>query len=392
MIIAALGASMYARAANYNNAVIADKALSHVGETYGDCWPFVRDMIYQASGGTQDISAAAGGGDYFAHLSNAGGTRVSSLGSLIKGDVVQEGQYGGHTFIIVGLVSGSTFDVVDSNHDWMGTVMHYHKAVTLDSDDQAFRFGSASSNSWSGVGNTKYIGTDKLTAGQSMYAGQYIVSGNVQHVLMMQSDGNLVLYHNKSAVWSSHTANIGANRVVMQSDGNLVIYTSGGSAVWSSRTSGKGSSYAVMQADGNFVVYTSTGSATWQSDTGGHGTYVNSGVDRLNNNTTTIISNSYLRSADKRYALLLQPDGNVVLFSAGYHVLWTSHTSGSNAAFLTLQGDGNLVLKTAGGTVIWNSQTGGRGASSAIMQTDGNFVIYNSAGQWTWQSWTGGKI
>jgi hypothetical protein len=46
---------------SYNNADIATDALTHVGEKYGECWPFVRDMIYQASNHTQDISAAAGG-------------------------------------------------------------------------------------------------------------------------------------------------------------------------------------------------------------------------------------------------------------------------------------------------------------------------------------------
>jgi len=133
-----------AASGSYDNATIADDALMHVGQTYGECWPFVRDMIYQASSGTQDISAQSG--DYFQHLTAAGGTQITSVDSLAKGDVVQEGENGGHTYIIVGQVSGSTFDVVDSNHAYDNVVMHYHRAVTLDADDRAYRFGTAGTN------------------------------------------------------------------------------------------------------------------------------------------------------------------------------------------------------------------------------------------------------
>jgi hypothetical protein len=126
---------------SYDNANIATDALTHVGQKYGQCWTFVRDMIYQASDGTQDISAVAGGGDYFAHLVNAGGTQITSLDDLSKGDVVQKGEYGDHTYIIVGRVSGSTFDVVDANHALNEVVMHYHRKVVLDSNDRAYRFG-----------------------------------------------------------------------------------------------------------------------------------------------------------------------------------------------------------------------------------------------------------
>lgn len=392
-IAAVLSISSPAYAASYSNAAIADLALGHVGETYGDCWTFVRDMIYQASGNMQDISAAAGGGDYFAHLSNAGGTQISSIGSLAKGDVVQEGGYGGHTYIIVGAVSGSTFDVVDANHDWADTVMHYRRTVTLDSNDRAYRFGSVgSSSSWNGVGNAKFFGSDRLYSGQTMSAGQYILSGNVQHVLMLQTDGNLVLYHNKSAVWNSHTAGSGATQLMMQMDGNLVLYTAAGTAVWNSHTAGTGHAYAAMQSDGNFVIYADSIGATWQSNTSGHANYTYEGSDRLSNSASVNIVNDYLRSADKRYALLLQPDGNLVLFGPGYHVLWNSQTAGSNAAFLIMQYDGNLVLYTAGGNVIWNSHTAGRGTSYGVMQNDGNFVVYNSSGQWTWQTNTDNTI
>ena len=146
-----LGAPAALAVGSYTNADIADDALDHINEDYGaDCWPFVRDMIYQASGHTQDITAAAGGGDYFLHLQNAGGTQITSYDSLSKGDVVQEGRYGGHTYIIVSRVSGSTFNVVDSNHNYDNVVHEYQRDVPLDSNDKAFRFGTVTSGSSTG--------------------------------------------------------------------------------------------------------------------------------------------------------------------------------------------------------------------------------------------------
>lgn len=392
-IIVIVRAPLPAHAASYNNAVIADSALKYVGQNYGDCWTLVRDMVYQASGGAQDISAAAGGGNYFAHLSNAGGTRISTVSSLNKGDVIQEGEYGGHTFIIVGVISGSTVDVVDANHDWAGTVMHYQRTLSLDSNNEAFRFGTAySQGTWNGVGSARFLGTDRLYSGQTMSAGQYISSGNVQNVLILQSDGNLVLYHNRTALWNSHTAGSGATILKMQLDGNLVLYNATGTAVWNSHTPNTGHGFAVMQSDGNFVVYSDSSGSTWQTNTDGQPTYLYPGTDRLATGATTIIVNSYLRSADKRYALLLQPDGNLVLFGPGYHVLWNSQTGGTMAAFLTMQADGNLVLYKANGTAVWNSHTAGQGNSHLVLQSDGNAVVYTNASQWTWQSNTDGKI
>jgi hypothetical protein len=135
---------------SYDNATVATKALAHLDQSYGaDCWPFVRDMIYEASSHTQDITAASGGSDYFAHLSNAGGSLITNANDLAEGDVVQEGRYGGHTYIIVGHVSGDGFKVVDSNHDPIrhpNVVSEYVRHFTLGADVHAYRFGTVQNN------------------------------------------------------------------------------------------------------------------------------------------------------------------------------------------------------------------------------------------------------
>ena len=46
---------------------------------------------------------------------------------------------------------------------------------------------------------------------------------------------------------------------------------------------------------------------------------------------------------------------------------------------LTYQSDGNLVLSQQG-TQLWASNTGGTSPGKTIMQTDGNLVIYDGGG------------
>jgi hypothetical protein len=58
--------------------------------------------------------------------------------------------------------------------------------------------------------------------------------------------------------------------LTMQSDGNLVLYQNG-SALWASNTGGEcssGSCFAVFQTDGNFVVYNGS-TALWSTNSGG---------------------------------------------------------------------------------------------------------------------------
>ncbi len=54
----------------------------------------------------------------------------------------------------------------------------------------------------------------------------------------MQTDGNLVLYGpSSSVVWASGTNGHPGARLVIQNDGNLVIY-SGSTPLWATGTSG----------------------------------------------------------------------------------------------------------------------------------------------------------
>ncbi|MGK4579312.1 hypothetical protein [Kitasatospora sp. HPMI-4] len=57
--------------------------------------------------------------------------------------------------------------------------------------------------------------------------------------------------------------------LAMQNDGNLVIYSESG-ALWSSGTWGHSGAYAKFQLDGNLVVYQSPNAPLWSTKTNGH--------------------------------------------------------------------------------------------------------------------------
>ncbi|MGB4758576.1 MAG: hypothetical protein WBP26_00810 [Candidatus Saccharimonadales bacterium] len=97
-------------------------------------------------------------------------------------------------------------------------------------------------------------------------------------------------------------SNNGLFRLLMQGDGNLVLYKTGAGAIWASNTAGRGNSYMAMQTDGNLVVYAFSYGPTWASNTSG--------------------------PANNGSRLLVQDDGNVVVYGPAGQPLWSSGTNG----------------------------------------------------------------
>jgi hypothetical protein len=131
---------------NFDNAVIADYAIGHYpnGSYGGQCRAFVNNVV---SASTQ-LNVGTGWPDYFAGFENAGAQRITNVADLRKGDIVQSGQTEAdphlHTFIIVGLVSGNLFDVIDSNHNVDEKVYRYNRSVSLSDSVRGYRLGAVS--------------------------------------------------------------------------------------------------------------------------------------------------------------------------------------------------------------------------------------------------------
>ncbi|MDI1435954.1 matrixin family metalloprotease [Polyangium sorediatum] len=99
----------------------------------------------------------------------------------------------------------------------------------------------------------------------------------------------------EQSVWSCD----GRFQLKYQSDGNLVLYM-GSSPLWATGTNGAGGDRVLMQEDGNLVIYNASGHPVWATNTPG---------------------------TSNRYAnLAVQNDGNVVLYRTGGGVAWASNT------------------------------------------------------------------
>lgn len=87
-----------------------------------------------------------------------------------------------------------------------------------------------------------------------------------------------------------------------------------------------------------------------------------------------------MQSADGRFVMWLQTDGNLVEYAVGGGRLlprWATHTTGGWV--LWMQGDGNAVLYSQLGTPLWASGTGGQPGSALYLQTDANLVVYTAS-------------
>ena len=117
---------------------------------------------------------------------------------------------------------------------------------------------------------------DVLRAGESLGIDQKLTSSNGKYTLIMQGDGNLVLYtESNTPVWATSTQGSGAVRASLQDDGNLVLYTKEverrfrrdvAVAVWASQTRGE-NVRLILQDDRNLVIYTADGRELWASGT-----------------------------------------------------------------------------------------------------------------------------
>ncbi len=92
-------------------------------------------------------------------------------------------------------------------------------------------------------------------------------------------------------------------------------------------------------------------------------------------------------SANGRFRLIYQLDGNLVLYDGGSPI-WASNTFG-DPGFAIMQLDGNFVVYDAGGTPVWDSGTVGNDGAYLAVQDDGDMVIYRTDGAAAWWSGTG---
>ncbi len=270
-------------------------------------------------------------------------------------------------------------------------------------------------------------------------------SPNGLYELIMQSDGNLVLYYESQAdpLWASFpseptSTSYAGDTAVLDSDGNLCVEG------WCNNITAPNTTL-VLQDDGNLVEYANVpgGSpyAVWSTKTEDLRGYELQPGELLQ-------PGQYLKSQNGTYSLAMSASGYLVLFENGsttsssydcplwslpavvddaqyttydpqaLSFSWTTYdtnyapgpTQSTDSlgydtgvaappdgyvpatptpnAYLAMQTDGNLVFYPQGqaASALWASATNGNAGSYVKMQNDGNLVVYSASGTALWWS------
>jgi hypothetical protein len=109
------------------------------------------------------------------------------------------------------------------------------------------------------------VGMITLTSGQVLQINDRLVSSNGQYTLILQTDGNLVIYclANGNPTWSSNTYGKGSKNFTLQPDGNLVIHGADGKVIW--ETNSKGGTLLIMEDNGVASLYNPDGTMAWNT-------------------------------------------------------------------------------------------------------------------------------
>ncbi|MFC5182522.1 hypothetical protein [Actinomadura harenae] len=212
-----------------------------------------------------------------------------------------------------------------------------------------------------------------LKSGQTLKAGQYLRSPNARYKLLMQADGNLVVYKGSSSIWSSHTW-VKGSVVTMRKDGALAI-TKGTKTLWNNHSWGHTNAFLSLQNDGNAVVY--------QGKTPLWSTY--QWISTLPSGMT-LYPYQKVVSQNGVYQLRQEPSGDLALYRSG-KLAWHTRTSGHKGAYTVMQADGNLVVYLKG-KALWSTHTW-RKPNWLAVQNDGNVVVYTAGMKALWDRYHG---
>lgn len=146
------------------------------------------------------------------------------------------------------------------SYDALGRMTQYERRVPGAGHQNDYSYDPASNRNL--VLASGPFQAEWLNSGDALVRGKAMLSNDRRYKLILQFDGNLVAYDaGNTAIWHASTMGSGADRLVMQSDGNLVLYA-GMTPVWYTSTSFPGSRL-VVQDHGNLVVYSPNNGPVW---------------------------------------------------------------------------------------------------------------------------------
>src|SRR5262249_28398203 len=149
---------------------------------------------------------------------------------------------------------------------------------------------------------------------------------------------------------------INANyHATLDTTGNFVLANSASSALWSTGTSGSNASSIMMQDDGNLVLYIFKWSAgTYTAPTPPPYPHADCSIGTYLVAGEVLPSNKCILSPHGQYMLWMPPDGNLGIYDLANNAWkWFAGGGGHPGAYAVLQGDGNFVEYAADNSFVW---------------------------------------
>jgi len=185
---------------------------------------------------------------YFTPSSMSDGAQFTGSNSLIVAKLSPEG------VCVHSVVSGAT-----ANHNQIARDI---------ADSQAFRDFTCPVATPEPIAPT---GCGVLQSNTGLEMDKAVSSCSGSHSLVMQTDGNLVLYNNRThrATWSSRTAGSNGYVAIMRGNGQLGVFEDALVPVFQSPNAGEVGARLAVQDDGNVVIYSKENRPLWATGTQG---------------------------------------------------------------------------------------------------------------------------
>ncbi|MDV3002712.1 MAG: Serine/threonine-protein kinase PknD (plasmid) [Chroococcopsis gigantea SAG 12.99] len=166
------------------------------------------------------------------------------------------------------------FDVVENKWVWkdylktsvsdeLGEILDKMIARSIEKRFQSAKELKAALNNLSNDKGFSHI----LLPNNFLKPDQSLRSANGKYTLVMQADGNLVLYSTSAPLWCSNTTGLGGKMAMLEPDGNLVIRNDSNELIWRSGTGKFTQPILSVQDDGNVVIYENSGNPVWHTNT-----------------------------------------------------------------------------------------------------------------------------
>jgi uncharacterized repeat protein (TIGR02059 family) len=208
--------------------------------------------------------------------------------------------------------------------------------------------------------------------------------------LVIQNDGNLVLYNNGDVAWASGTAEnesgshgLLATSLLMQSDGNLLLLTDDGEAVWASNTNGDGQDQDIPTCTGDSFALLSDGSLGFLQNNN-NGTYT---IDYFLYKASNVYeTNETITPASGQIVTVLQPGQSLTANSSNNTLYKYSENQINNSSglYLTLGSDGGLYIRDVYGDVVSTLNAGDSNLPYSVLTASNvlapNNITYGSVG------------